>query len=133
MFLYDVSPSRLRLELLTATDRDLFDRYVLMFQVLGCHAPKNELEETQILELSKVFIAEFKRRLLSYHHKKKYTPIIDLANSLQPLLKSNKLDIDKLTFTPYLINTSVRLYCLCIKYLRHGKVVDPRFIKKEFL
>lgn len=131
--IFDFNPVNIANRIKYCTNKELLQNFMETFYALGVYQPKNKLEETHLLELSKVFINEFKSRLKVYQAKRNTQAIEELAKIAQESLKNNPFEIkekDDSGFV-YMVTNTLRLYTLCLKIL--GKLdVDTEYLKKHY-
>ncbi len=132
--IFDYKPASIKLKLTTATNKALLESFTDTFYALGAYQPQNELETSHLLELSKVFIDEFRGRLRTYQRKKDKGAIEELAKILQNMLMSNQFEIpenDNEEGFVYMVNNTLRLYAECIRVMKRIGV-DPAYLKKHY-
>ena len=132
--IFNYNPKVIAMRLTNASNKSLLEDFKDTFYAIGAYQAKNELEETHLLELSKVFIDEFKRRLNRYVGKRNMGAVEELAKITQEMLRTNTLEVQEKNEEGYIymVNNTLRLYAVCVKTLRKMGM-GQEHLKKEFL
>ena len=93
------------------------------FLVINDYKPITEMDKLHILEYSKTYIDEFKRRI----EQDSAVQVIEFAKLLQELMKN-----DTTTDDSFYTRSLVRLYSFAIRKMEQSGITKP-FLKKEFL
>jgi len=109
----------LQLKLSTLNNRQLLDSFVYHFDLFDdCKNLASKLEKDRILELSKLFIDEFKFRIQRYLSANDHLACIELEQIMVDKLKGSKKEVTE-SFTPYSINNMLRLQIYIRKELKN--------------
>ena len=131
--IFNYMPGQIKLRLAGCSNKVLLDSFTDTFYAIGTYQPKNELESTHLLEISKVFIDEFKYRIKKYEVAKNTKAIEELAKIMQEMLKGNKFEIQEKNEKGfvYMVNNTLRLYAVCIKSMKKLGV-DKTYLKRVY-
>jgi hypothetical protein len=111
------------LKLSSYNSEELLDVFKSDFLTINDYVPANEFDKSQILEYSKCFVEEFKRRI----DMDSIGQLVEFAKLLQKLMKEDKTMPDS-----FFTRTLVRLYSYAINKMKDKKIPDI-ILKRDFL
>lgn len=114
----------LKLAISTLTNPLLIKNFKETYIALNDYKPEKwSIEETQLLEVAKVYKDEIMERLL----KGSDSQLIELAKVLQIMMKSYSAK-----YNDFYTNNLLRIYSRCIQIMKRRNL-NKKYIKKEFL
>ena len=140
--IFNINTAGLEIELKSLKNKDLLDYFIRRFTELENYQTRNPIEETQLLEVSKVYINEFQLRLQRYLKLNNIDAINEFTQIIQDKIKEySKQDkfadvqtgtIDTTVRSAYMIRNLFRLYGICIRILKKS-YASMNSIRNSFL
>ena len=119
----NTQPEVLSFRLATLTSRDLLESFMKSFTIIGDLIPRNSETRTRLLEVSKAYIDEFRRRLADSSP----TELREFAFLMQVKLQADRCGDDT-----FMTRNLLRLYTIVLKTMKK-RGATKEHLKGEFL